>query len=167
MPKFETRPGQSNGNRGAYPGGLNQSNTLTKREVMAIAALQALLSQGIYVGLDIQHRAIAQDAIAFADALLEELEKPRVGHTGVGWLEGCSYPGGAADGDDEMDIYRVSINRVSTFSGNTYGATVLVRAASLSVAANKGLAWMKRKDASDYKRHKVASVELLGALDVE
>ena len=47
---------------------------LTKRELFAALALQGLLNEW---PLTSDHRALARDAVMFADALIDELNKPR------------------------------------------------------------------------------------------
>lgn len=52
------------------------SEGLTKREYFAAIAMQGILSS-CFASMNPQYQHAAEDAIGFADALLEELDKPK------------------------------------------------------------------------------------------
>lgn len=64
--------GDRSAEQGVFPGMTNVG--LTKRELFAITAMHASLSSGI-AGSHLHFPNLARDSVAYADALLKELEK--------------------------------------------------------------------------------------------
>lgn len=70
----------SNGDECAFPATNDSVSGLTKRELFAAMAMQGALSSGTEVPVgkeQTRFEVVAQNSVAFADALLAELERTK------------------------------------------------------------------------------------------